>query len=44
MLAALGFVIGENLEDFPAFLNFDGAVTGPAIRHFQQIEVRATTC
>lgn len=38
MLAALGFLVGENLEDFPAFLNFDGAVTGPAIRHFQQIE------
>lgn len=38
MLAALGFVIGEQLEDFPAFLNFDGSVTGPAITHFQQVE------
>ena len=28
MLAALGFVIGEQLEDFPAFMNFDGQVTG----------------
>lgn len=38
MLAALGFVVGEQLEDFPAFLNFDGSVTGPAITHFQQVE------
>lgn len=38
MLAALGFVVGEQLEDFPAFLNFDGSVTGPAINHFQQVE------
>ena len=28
MLAALGFVIGEQLEDFPAFMNFDGSITG----------------
>ena len=28
MLAALGFIIGEQLEDFPAFLNFDGSITG----------------
>lgn len=40
MLASLGFVVGEQLEDFPAFMNFDGAVTGPAIYHFQQIEER----
>jgi hypothetical protein len=38
MLAALGFVVGEQLEDFPAFLNFDGSITGPAIYHFQQVE------
>lgn len=38
MLAALGFVIGEQLEDFPAFMNFDGQVTGPAIYQFQKIE------
>ena len=31
MLAALGFVVGEQLEDFPAFMNFDGQVDGPAI-------------
>lgn len=37
MLAALGFVVGEQLEDFPAFMNFDGSVTGPAIYQFQQI-------
>lgn len=28
MLAALGFIVGEQLEDFPAFLNFDGEITG----------------
>lgn len=28
MLAALGFVVGEQLEDFPAFMNFDGSITG----------------
>lgn len=38
MLASLGFIVGEQLEDFPAFLNFDGSVTGPAIYHFQQIQ------
>jgi len=38
MLAALGFVIGEQLEDFPAFVNFDGAISGPAIYHFQQVQ------
>jgi len=37
MLAALGFVVGEQLEDFPAFMNFDGSITGPAINHFQQV-------
>lgn len=37
MLAALGFVIGENLEDYPLFLNFDGNITGPAINQFQQV-------
>ena len=31
MLASLGFVIGENLEDFPAFYNLDGHISGPAI-------------
>eukprot|EP00887_Chlorella_sp_A99_P004846 scaffold4.g4846.t1 len=39
MLAALGFIVGEQLEDFPAFLNFDGSITGPAIYQFQQVEV-----
>lgn len=38
MLAALGFVVGEQLEDFPAFMNWDGDVAGPAIYQFQQIE------
>ena len=28
MLAAVGFVVGENLEDIPLFFNFDGAITG----------------
>lgn len=40
MLAALGFLIGEQLESFPVFLNADGHVTGPAINHFQQVEAR----
>ncbi|GBF96674.1 hypothetical protein Rsub_09307 [Raphidocelis subcapitata] len=40
MLAALGFVVGENLEDFPAFYNFDGHIGGPAIYQFQQVEAR----
>jgi len=40
MLAALGFVVGEQLEDFPAFVNFDGHITGPAIYQFQQVEAR----
>lgn len=37
MLAALGFIVGEQLQDFPIFFNFDGRVSGPAIYHFQQI-------
>jgi len=37
MLAALGFLVGEQLEDFPLFFNFDGNVTGPAITQFQQV-------
>jgi len=40
MLAALGFLVGEQLENFPVFLNVDGHVTGPAIYHFQQVEAR----
>lgn len=40
MLAALGFIVGEQLEDFPAFLNADGHITGPAIYQFQQVEAR----
>jgi len=28
MLAALGFIVGENLEDFPAFYNYDGHISG----------------
>ena len=31
MLAALGFIVGEQLEDFPAFVNFDGHITGTPI-------------
>jgi light-harvesting complex I chlorophyll a/b binding protein 1 len=40
MLAALGFIVGEQLEDFPAFYNADGHITGPAIYQFQQVEAR----
>lgn len=40
MLAALGFVVGEQLEDFPAFLNFDGGISGvPAVYQFQAVEL-----
>lgn len=38
MLAALGFIVGEQLEDFPVFMNFDGNITGPAINQFQQVQ------
>merc|ERR1712216_1048369 len=37
MLAALGFVVGEQLEDFPLFLTFDGTISGPAIGPYQQL-------
>jgi len=30
--------VGEQLEDFPAFMNFDGSITGPAIYQFQKVE------
>ncbi|KAK9819365.1 hypothetical protein WJX81_003558 [Elliptochloris bilobata] len=36
MLAALGFVVGEQVEDFPLFPH----VVGPAINHFQQVEAK----
>eukprot|EP00740_Mantoniella_antarctica_P004531 CAMPEP_0181364046 /NCGR_PEP_ID=MMETSP1106-20121128/9137_1 /TAXON_ID=81844 /ORGANISM="Mantoniella antarctica, Strain SL-175" /LENGTH=255 /DNA_ID=CAMNT_0023478653 /DNA_START=32 /DNA_END=799 /DNA_ORIENTATION=+ len=35
MLAALGFVVGEQVEG-SSFL-FDSEITGPAIRHFEQV-------
>ncbi len=28
MLAALGFIVGEQLQDFPLFFNWDGRVSG----------------
>jgi len=31
-------IIGEQLEDFPAFFNIDGHITGPAITHFSQVQ------
>jgi len=37
MLASVGFVVGEQLEDFPLFFNWDGQITGPAITQFQQV-------
>ncbi|CAM6013661.1 unnamed protein product [Sphagnum balticum] len=40
MLASLGFIVQEQLEDFPVFYNIDGHITGPAIYHFQQVEAR----
>lgn len=38
MLAALGFIVGEQLEDFPLFFNFDGHITGQAIHQFDQVQ------
>lgn len=38
MLAALGYLVGEQVAGFPIFLNVDGQVTGPALDHFQQVE------
>jgi light-harvesting complex I chlorophyll a/b binding protein 1 len=37
MLAALGFLVNENVENWPAFSWFSGGVTGPAIYQFQQV-------
>ena len=38
MLAALGFIVGEQLQDFTLFFNFDGQITGPAIKQFSQVQ------
>ncbi|KAG1678527.1 hypothetical protein FOA52_014561 [Chlamydomonas sp. UWO 241] len=38
MLAALGFITGEQLQDFPLFYNFDGEIEGQAINQFQQVK------
>jgi light-harvesting complex I chlorophyll a/b binding protein 1 len=40
MLASLGFIVQEQLQDYSLFYNFDGKITGPAIYHFQQVEAR----
>ncbi|CAK0738091.1 hypothetical protein CVIRNUC_000992 [Coccomyxa viridis] len=40
MLAALGFIVQEQLEDFPGPFPH---VTGPAIYHFQQVEAKGAT-
>jgi light-harvesting complex I chlorophyll a/b binding protein 1 len=40
MLASLGFVVQEQLQDYALFYNFDGRISGPAIYHFQQVEAR----
>ena len=37
-LAALGFIVGEQLQDFPLFYNFDGKITGQAIEQFSQVK------
>lgn len=37
MLASLGFIVGEQLQDFPIFFNFDGQIKGQAINQFQQV-------
>nr|ADU04518.1 LhcSR [Ulva prolifera] len=36
MLAALGFLAGEAVENIPLFMNWEGNISGPAIVHFQQ--------
>lgn len=36
MLAALGFLVGEQVQDKTLFYNWDGGIQGPAIVHFQQ--------
>jgi hypothetical protein len=38
MLAALGFIVGEQLQDFPLFYNFDGKIQGQAIDQFAQVQ------
>eukprot|EP00798_Chlamydomonas_sp_ICE-L_P016797 gene16797-23075_t len=38
MLAAVGFLVGEKVEDVDAFTLFEGKITGPAINQFQQIK------
>jgi light-harvesting complex I chlorophyll a/b binding protein 1 len=40
MLASLGFIIQEQLQDSQLFYNFDGHISGPAIYQFQQVEAR----
>lgn len=36
MLAAVGILVGEAVEDKTLFYNWDGGISGPAIIHFQQ--------
>ncbi|KAG1678497.1 hypothetical protein FOA52_014530 [Chlamydomonas sp. UWO 241] len=38
MLAAIGFIAGEQLQDFPLFYNFDGMIQGQAINQFAQVK------
>ncbi|GAX82637.1 hypothetical protein CEUSTIGMA_g10063.t1 [Chlamydomonas eustigma] len=38
MLAAIGFIVGEQLQDYSLFYNFDGGITGPAINQFSQVK------
>ena len=37
-LAAIGFIVGEQLQDFSLFFNFDGGITGQAINQFSQVK------
>ena len=37
-LAAIGFIVGEQLQDFTLFFNFDGQITGQAINQFSQVK------
>eukprot|EP00798_Chlamydomonas_sp_ICE-L_P002581 gene2581-30970_t len=38
MLASVGYLIGEQVENIDAFTLFEGKITGPAINQFQQIQ------
>eukprot|EP00798_Chlamydomonas_sp_ICE-L_P002574 gene2574-30960_t len=38
MLASVGYLVGEQVENIDAFTLFEGKISGPAINQFQQIQ------